>query len=514
MQRTERGARVAWWLLAAAIALLAAGGRFETLDQRPLWVDETYTASVIRQAPSLTALWRTGAIDDAQHPPLAYLLPWLAVRGGDTPLRLRLPSVLAGLASIAGIGALGSLLAGRWAGLFAALLAAISLYHIDISQQVRPYMPGLALTTGQYLALFAFLQRGKRSALVAFALCATLALYTYHLALLHVAIAAGLALLHIVRTPRGRSDRGALALAFAVVGVAYLPQLGNLASFLSSQGAAPNHVLAVTPRFLDALVQRWGSGNGATTRLYELAILIGVVQVAMRRDLVSLGILGWATAPLFVFATRPFSKYFDIRFLISSLPVFFVLAGVGVDATRRAAAALVALVMRGERWPRVASVVVFGAAALAFLHPATQLYQRFRIAERSCGDFVNEPAIFDANERLCADHLLLSTIAAEQQWIVRNLHADFEIAPERLGAYVGTYAFENGPPIEVTRNGDALIAQVEGLRAYALAPQSETRFLYRVLAGRVMTFEIDSGGRVVALVLDSQGSRARAQRIR
>ena len=514
MQRTARGERVAWWLLAGAVALLAASWRLETLERRPLWLDEGHTAGVIAKAPTLTALWRSGSLDEYQHPPFAYLLPWIAARGGETPLRLRLPSVLMGLASIAGIGALAALLAGRWAGLFAAFLAAISIYHVDFSQQARPYMPGLALTTGQYLALFAFLRRGERRWLVGFALCAVAALYTYHLALLHVAIAAGLALLHVARNPRGRADRAALGLTFLAVGVAYLPQLGNIAEFLAGQGAAPNHVLALTPRFFDALVQRWGSGTGVTTHLYELIFLVGALRVAVRRDLVSLGMLGWATAPLLVFATRPFSKYFDIRFVISSLPVFFVLAGVGLDGIGRSAAALVARVVHGGLWPRAASIAVVGAAALGFLAPATQLYQRYRVAERGCGDFVNEPAIFDANERLCADHLVLTTIAAEQQWIVRNLHADFAIARERLDVYLGTFQFKDGPQIEITRSGDLLIARVQNLRAYALAAQSETRFVYRVLGTRVVTFELGPGGQARALVLESNGVSARAVRLR
>jgi hypothetical protein len=505
--------RILWMGLVIAVALLAATWRFEGLDHRPLWLDEGHTAGVVAHAPTLAALWHTGQIDDYQHPPFAYLLPWIAARGGETPFRLRLPSALMGLASIAGIGATAALLAGRWAGLVAAFLAAISLYHIDISQQARPYMPGLALTTGQYVALFAFLLRGERRWLAAFAVCAALALYTYHLALLHVGVAAGLALLHVARSPRGRDDRRALGLVFLGLGIAYLPQAGNLAGFLSGQGAAPNHVLHATPRFFDALVQRWGSGDGATTRLYQLAFVIGAVRIAARRDLVSLGMLGWATAPLLVFATRPFSKYFDIRFLISSLPVFFVLAGAGVDAVGRGAAALVARVAPGGA-TRAAAIAVVGAAALAFLLPAIQLYQRYAVTERGCGDFVNEPAIFEANDRLCADHLLLTTIAAEQQWIVRNLQADFEIAPERFAAYLGTYRFDDGPPIEITRSGDMLVAQVQGLRAYALAPQSETRFLYRVLGTRSLTFELDSTGRAEALVLHSQGTQARARRIR
>lgn len=506
--------RILWMGLVLAVGLLAATWRLEGLDHRPLWLDEGHTAGVVASAPTLAALWRAGSIDHYQHPPFAYLLPWLAVRGGETPFRLRLPSALMGLASIAGIGATGALLAGRWAGLVAAFLAAISLYHIDVSQQARPYMAGLALTTGQYLALFAFLLRGERRWLVAFAACAVLALYTYHLALLHVGIAAGLALLHVARSPRGRDDRGVLGASFAAVGALYLPQLGNVAEFLAGQGAAPNHVLHATPRFFDALVRRWGSSDSAMTRLYELFFLIGAVRIAARRDLVSLGMLGWATAPLLVFATRPFSKYFDIRFLISSLPVFFVLAGAGIDTAARGWAALVARVAPDGATPRRAAIAVVGAVAVAFLVPAIQLHQRYVAMERGCGDFVSDPAIFEANDRLCADHLLLTTIAAEQQWIVRNLQADFAIAPERLAAYPGTYRFDDGPPIEITRSGDMLIAQVQGLRAYALAPQSESRFVYRVLGKRALTFEFGPDGRAIALRLDSQGKQARALRIR
>ena len=194
-----RGARIAWWGLAIAIALLAATWRIDSLGRRSLWLDERFTAKTVRDAESLGALWRTGRDDAYQHPPFAYLGPWLATHDGVTPLRLRAPSVVMGLVSIGGVAALGALLFGRWAGLAAAFLAALSLYHVDLSEQARPYMTAVALTTGIYLAIFVFLLRGRRVALAGFAVCAIAALYTYHLALLHVGIAAGLAGLHALR---------------------------------------------------------------------------------------------------------------------------------------------------------------------------------------------------------------------------------------------------------------------------------------------------------------------------
>lgn len=506
-------ARHVWWGLAIGVALLAATLRIESLDQRPLWLDERYTAKAVHEAPTLAALWRGGSLDDYQHPPLAYLLPWLTAHDGANVVRLRAPSVAMGLASIAAIAALGVLLFGRWAGLAAAFLAALSLYHVDMSEQARPYMTAVALTSGLYLALFDFVLRGRRVALAFFAACAIAALYTYHLALLHVAIAAAIAGLHVLRR-RSRDDLVALAVAAGAICVAYAPQVGNLLGFLSSQGAAPNHALALSPRFLDALVQRWGAGDGLTLRLYEIALVIGIVRAGMRRDLVSLGLLGWAVAPLLLFTARPFTKYFDIRFLISSLPVFFLLAGAGVDAIARGAAWLAARATTAARAPQIAAIAVGVAAAIAFGVPAANLYLRYRALDRGCGDFVHYPEIFAAQDHLCANHLLLNTAAAEQQWIVRRLRPEFALPPERLDGYVGRFRFAAGPPIDVTRDGDALIAQVEGRRAYALVPESPTRFAYRVLGERMLDFELGPDGRATALVLETNGNAARAERER
>ena len=134
--------------------------------------------------------------------------------------------------------------------------------------------------------------------------------------------------------------------------------------------------------------------------------------------------------------------------------------------------------------------------------------------DRGCGDFVNDASLLTAHDRLCADHLVLNTAAAEQQWIVRNLRPEFALDPGRLDAYVGHFRFADGPPVEVTRLGDTLIAQVEGRRAYALVPESATHFAYRALAGRSIGFELDDGGRARALVMDSKGNQARAERVR
>jgi hypothetical protein len=507
-----RRSQVLFWILAGAVAALAGWWRLETLDRRPLWLDERWTHDVVRDAPDLGAVWKVAQLDDYQHPPLGYVAAWLAAHENPTRARLRAPALAAGLASIALVAAVGAWLFGRWAGLLAALLASLSIYHVDFSQEARPYMLGVVLTLGLYGALFAYFGSGRCAWLAAFAACALGALHTYHLALLHVGVAAGAAALHALAAARrgdaaaARRHATAFGAAYAAIALGYLPQLENLRGFLATRGLEANHSLAPTQAFAHALFQRWGSGGGATAHLYEAVVLVGVLRLAHRRDAAALAVTGWALAPGAAFALLPFGKYFDIRFLISSLPVFFLLAGAGVDGVARAAARVA-----GPRGPLVRGLVA-GVLVVAFVVPAVRLYETFRASERRCGDFVRDPSIFEADGRLCADHLLLTSIAAEQQWILRSVHPTITLAPERLDAYAGLYRFEDGPPVAIVRRGERLFVEIEGTRVNEIVPETESLFRYRVLPGSSITFERDDQGRVASLLLDRRGRTARAHR--
>lgn len=504
--------RRVFWVLAAGILGVAVYWRVETVARRPLWFDERWTERVVREAPDLGALWAVGHLDHAQHPPLAYAPAWLATRGGVSPVRVRAPSVVAGVVSIALLAAVGAQLFGPATGLFAALLASVSIYHVDFSQEARPYMLGVAWTLALYAALFAWLRSGRAAWLGGLALAGVAALYTYHLALLHVGVAAGTAALAgAVAWHRG--DRRALRAPLATIvamALAYLPQLPNLRIFFTGDGLAPNHVLALSPAFLHALAARWGSTEGAIVFLYELGFVAGALRLVARRDFAALAVAGWAAAPIAVFSLLPFSKYFDARFLISSMPVFFLLTGAGaVGASRGIARVAQRAGLAAQRTALLRDAVAF-VLAIAFLLPAVSLYARYRTSERHCGDFVHHPEVFEADGRLCADHLMLNSIATEQQWILRSLRTSIEVPLERLDALTGTYRFENGPRVAITRAGDALVAQVEGQRAYRLVAESETRFWFRVLGGHSITFEPGAE----ALRYERDGTSARAVRER
>jgi len=505
-------------LLVALVLALAAFLRLETLGRRPLWFDERWTQQIVVGSRGALDVWRVGPMDHAQHPPLSYLAAYLADPSGASAARLRLPAAIAGIASVALLIGVGASLFGSAAGLLAGFLMAISVYHVDASQDARPYMLSVAFTIGQYGSLFAFLRTRRPPWLAALVVCTVAALYTYHLALLHAAIglAAGVASLAVDRADRGGGRRSPwpwLAGAYALVALAYLPQLPNLERFAAeSRHPAPNHVLAPSLRFLHELVSRWGSDGAAP--LYEILFALGAACVLARRHLIEWGVLAWCAAPLALFSLVPFAKYFDMRFLISGLPAFFLLVAVGGDALARGSARGATALLRSPISAALVRGAVLASVAAAFAYSAAGVYAVFRATETRCGEFVIRPEVLAADDGFCARHLVLNTANPDQQFIVRSTQAaERAVDPGALAAFVGVYEFASGGEIAITREGDRLMAQVPGRSKYELAAVAADEFVYRAAGGRIL-FVRGAGGKVAALRLASASGDVSARKVR
>lgn len=123
--------------LLLAIVLLACGLRFCGLDAQSLWNDEG--SSVALAGRDLATIARDAAQDI--HPPLYYwLLAGWTHLAGTSEVGVRSLSALLGVVLVALTYPLGRLLAGRWAGLATALLAAINPFQVYYSQEARMYV--------------------------------------------------------------------------------------------------------------------------------------------------------------------------------------------------------------------------------------------------------------------------------------------------------------------------------------------------------------------------------------
>ena len=276
------------------ILLLAFGLRFYRLGAQSLWNDEGTSVALAQR--DLVSMTQDAARDI--HPPLYYWLlgAWVRLFGtGEAAVRSL--SALLGVVLVALTFALGRLLAGRWTGLVAALLAAVSPFQVYYAQEARMYMLLAVLTAGSMLALVLLVDRSRPAlpAFVALALLEAAGLYT-HYSFAFVVAALNLAyLLWLALTWRAAASRGVLArqlahwlIAQAAVLLLYLPWLPTA---LRQVTAWPSPVQS-TP-FLPALATTWRwLVFGSTIETGGVIVPLVVAALLASAGLLSLA-MGW-----------------------------------------------------------------------------------------------------------------------------------------------------------------------------------------------------------------------------
>ena len=138
MTRANSSSNRVWRLLPIVLILvLATILRVRGIGRDSLWGDEALTWVLARM--SLAELIRHATLWE-QIPPLHHVVikGWMAVFG-DSEASLRMPSALAGIASVYVLYLLVARLMGRRVALIAALLLAVSPMHIVYSQESRTY---------------------------------------------------------------------------------------------------------------------------------------------------------------------------------------------------------------------------------------------------------------------------------------------------------------------------------------------------------------------------------------
>jgi hypothetical protein len=258
-----------WWPL-AALVLLAAALRFSTLDLQSFWYDEAYTPVHVLHA-SLTSTLRA-MVHSENNPPLWYVIAWADYRVlGTGEVALRLPSALAGVATVPVVWAIGTELAGRRAAIIAAALVAVNPLFVWYSQEARSY--GLFVLTAA-LALLCFLRAQReptRRRMAAFAVSGALALLSHYFALF-------LLIPMVVWLLAERSTRRAALPAVAalgLVGLALLP-------LISAQGGHGTQWIGRWPlsERLAAIPQYYLTGYSSAPLGHGVELLVALVALA------------------------------------------------------------------------------------------------------------------------------------------------------------------------------------------------------------------------------------------
>jgi mannosyltransferase len=171
----------AWWPL-AALTILAAILRLTTLGEQSFWYDEAFTPVHVLHS-SLTATLRS-VVHTENTPPLWYILAWADARVlGTGEYALRLPSALAGIATIPVAWAIGrELTARRTTAVAMAAFVAVNPLFVWYSQEARAYALFVLFAALAMLCFLRALHGPTRGRMAMFALSGSLALLSHYFA--------------------------------------------------------------------------------------------------------------------------------------------------------------------------------------------------------------------------------------------------------------------------------------------------------------------------------------------
>jgi hypothetical protein len=99
----------------------------------------------------------------------------------------------------------------------------------------------------------------------------------------------------------------------------------------------------------------------------------------------------------------------------------------------------------------------------------------------------------------------------EKGRLIRRPNANLKIDPKVLDSYVGRYQIEQGPPLEVFKDGERLQAKAGGQRTLTLVPESETDYV--LLEDNVRVSFVSEAGQVTGFTGYQSGQDFVAKRL-
>jgi len=241
-------------LVLLLILLLAGALRIYDLGGESLWLDETI--SIVNARQSLSDIL-TGAPKRRElNPPLYVLMlhGWVRLVG-DSPIAVRVPSAIFGIAAVAVLFLVGLELRGAALGLAVAFLSTISYFLIRYAQEARTYSLLVLLSAISYYFFIRMIRRGETGgATVGYAVSTALLLYThYHAAFLVLAQICTVACLW----RRLRKVRLRWLAAVALATLAFSPWLPTLWAQIQIVAGGKWWVQVPTIRTLAGIIPFW-----------------------------------------------------------------------------------------------------------------------------------------------------------------------------------------------------------------------------------------------------------------
>ncbi len=161
------------------ILLLGLLLRIYDLGTESVWYDEAISIAASKLGIIDQITWNIA--QNESNPPFYYLVLhfWVPVFG-DSEFISRLPSAIFGSLSVFAIYAVGKLIFNKKAGLLAALILAVSVFHIQYSQEARAYSLMVLLTLISFYFLLKLTSSRRRAYSIAYVVSSVLLMYTHY----------------------------------------------------------------------------------------------------------------------------------------------------------------------------------------------------------------------------------------------------------------------------------------------------------------------------------------------
>ncbi|MGE4538259.1 MAG: glycosyltransferase family 39 protein [Desulfovibrio sp.] len=352
-----------FWLLFGLILAGSLALRLYHVGTPQLWEDDYLNLDRALMDPArLIAIQQyqgpADTIFDFQ-PPLSYLLVHAALAVSKTTMAARLPSILAGMLSILAIGLLGARTGGPKAGLAAAAMTGLSLFHLDFSRAIKPYALFLCTLSFSLYFLVRCLEAklARRTAWLTGYAAATAAMLATAYQGVPVVLAEGLCILGLYVAKKGvfsAADRnwrlGQIVLAADAAVLVWLPLAPGLLfvrEFLENPRVDPWQGLGGTffANILNGLYYQHAVVPLVSTLLLIALALLGLL-VGRRAPVLLLAAVGLFPALAVLSSQSDLRPIVSWRHLVCLFPGLAVFAGSGAAFTADMVAGFMAKKLR------------------------------------------------------------------------------------------------------------------------------------------------------------------------
>ncbi|MGH2792484.1 MAG: glycosyltransferase family 39 protein [Actinomycetota bacterium] len=331
-------------------AVMIVGLILRLLVTRGIWLDEATTVAQIQL--SFGDMFESLRTSDV-HPPLHYVVLWLSSRVlGISEMAVRMPSIIAGLALIPAVYALGKELYDVNTARLAAVLTAVAPFAVWYSQEARMYgffmLFGVLAVFGQVRAL----RTGRTSDWAIYALASAALVWTQYMGVLLVLVQQlAFLVMFIGRLRRGEEVKpllagwacatGVLALLLAALApLAYQQYTVNeeagkgFAQLPSQTGSAASEVqgeVSIYSAIANGVWAMWGYHSDRTmaqiAALWPLGMLSGLLFLGRGRSRQTTLLAAAIAVPALMLAAIGFYKQnlFEVRYIAMAVPLVLLL---------------------------------------------------------------------------------------------------------------------------------------------------------------------------------------------